>query len=306
MNPLRTLASFAPSLLLAACGPGTIVLEDGWNYRYSAEVAVEEVPVADCPDDLQFDWAGLTVDLLGHEVGAGEIDNLWALRVSGHSPESFLEEVVAGSLDQNGLDPGSYDVVAGETTTALTSFGFGSTPLVPSEHVCSNLESIYVVTAKTGAYNTRGVVFFTPTPGESNTEVVLDNDTASLSVEVDLSAGEPIPVSGGADAQLEWLDLTLDGQGLPVTLSNIDRLMLARYSQSIEELEAQFFDLELIHQEAYHADIGGRGDVILSEAVSGDGTAFAGFVGDGTWLLALFCDTCDIPAPYFLGVVDAG
>jgi hypothetical protein len=310
MNPIRTLALLAPSSLLVACGPHTITLEDAWSYHYSAEVAVEVVPVQDCPDDLQLDWSGLTTDLLGHDVAAGEVDNLWVLRVSGYTPQSFLEEVVAGTLPQSGLDPATYEVATDETSALITDFGFGSVPVDPPEHVSADQDSIYVLSAKTGAYNTRGVVFFEPTPGEMNTQVVLDSDSAVLTVEVDLGAGAPIQVPSRGDYLLEWLDLTVDGQGNPITLSNIDRLMLARYDQSVEELESQFFDLELIYDVAYHADIGGKADVMLSEAAADDGTPFASFgdagTGEGTWLLALFCDTCDIPAPLFLGVVEPG
>jgi hypothetical protein len=42
-------------------------------------------------------------------------------------------------------------------------------------------------------------------------------------------------------------------------------------------------------------------EVDLAAATDAAGGAFPGFDAEGTWLVALWCDTCPLPAPPFLG-----
>ncbi len=81
--------------------------------------------------------------------------------------------------------------------------------------------------------------------------------------------------------------------------------MLARYSLTIEEMEQQYLDLELVAEEQYTAEIGGKGDFELTGGVDASGAAFTGFEGEGIWLLGLFSTYSSYPAPFFLGVVEA-
>jgi hypothetical protein len=82
-------------------------------------------------------------------------------------------------------------------------------------------------------------------------------------------------------------------------LSNIDRLMLARYTLSLEDLEARFLELEDLAEEMYIVDVAGLGSYDLMEL-----EGFAGFEGEGTWLLAMRCSTCVNPSPQFVGLFE--
>ncbi len=147
------------------------------------------------------------------------------------------------------------------------------------------------------------VIFVEPTKGAKPTTIFLENDSASLEYDLDLGASSTIPADKAKAYEVNWMDLTTDGQGNELELSNIDQLMLARYSLSIGELEDQFFDLLYIAEELYEAEVEGLGQYDLEMAVDENGDAFAGFEESGTWILALRCSTCPNPAPLFLGVL---
>jgi hypothetical protein len=133
----------------------------------------------------------------------------------------------------------------------------------------------------------------------------MDGDSGLLAFDADLSAGGVIEVPANREILIDWIGLTTDGQGNPFSVSNIDHLMLARYELSVEEMEAQFLDLEIIPDEMYTANIGGIGEFELSQALDESGNAFSGFEGEGLWLLGLFCTTCANPAPLYLAVIEA-
>ena len=291
---------------LAGCTE-RVVLEDAWNFNFTADFTAEVVPVADCPDDLTTEWSGLTEDIQGHPLDpTAEIDTMRVVRIQGMTPEEVLADISSNALMMSDIS-GNVDhtPTGGATAAPLSVYTFNGTPIDPSVEVCSSIDNAYFLTALTGLYSYRGLVFFAPTPEETNTEVVLSSDTSTLSVEVDL-ASSSVPVSMAKDYVLDWIGLTQDGQDNPFSVSNIDYLMLARYDLTVEEMEAQFFDLQTIAAEVYTADIGGLGEFTLSEAVDAQGGAFPGFEGDGVWLLGLFCTTCSNPAPLFLGVVTVG
>lgn len=296
-----------PALILSACGPYTIQLTDDQNFRFTTALSAEVVPVQDCPEDLTMDWSGLTADLLGHELDpTTDIDTMRVVRFYDQLPQDILDAISANDLAQSDISGNvDYTPVGGETSAMLTAFNFNGTGIDPTTEVCSSLNATFMFTALTGLYEYRMLMFFEPVDGEANTTVELTADSAGLEFDADLSRGGVIEVPKGRDYTVSWLDLTLDGQGNSFSLSNIDRLMLARYSLTVEEMEQQFLDLQLLPDEMYTADIGGVGEYQLALATDQDGNAFDGFGGDGLWLMGLFCSTCANPAPLYLAVMEA-
>ncbi len=295
------------ALLLAGCGTYTIELSDDSNFRFTTSLDAVVTPVQDCPEDLDMDWSGLDTDLLGHAMDpAAEIDLMRVVRFDSLSPEEVLDAISLNNLPQSEISGNvDYEPTADETAAPLSSFNFNGTPIDPTSEVCESLGATFMLTALTGLYQYRMLSFFAPTDGEANTEVVMGPGSASLEFDPDLSRGGVIEVPAGRDYHVIWTDLTLDGQGNPFSLSNIDSLMLARYELSIEEMEAQFLDLQIIPDEMYVAEFQGLGELDLIEAVDTSGAAFAGFEGEGLWLLGLFCSTCANPAPLYLAVIEA-
>jgi hypothetical protein len=299
-------ALLVPTLMLCACGTYSLDLGsgDGTNYSFTTEIDADVVAVEDCPTDLTMDWSGLTTDLLGHEMDpTTDAELMRVVRFDNYGPDEVLAAISANDLPQSEISGNvDYEPTAGETDAPLSAFNFNGTGIDPSTEVCESLGSTFMLTALTGLYQYRMLMFFAPSAGEANTEVTMDADSAALTF--DATLGSTIQVPGGRDAVVSWLGLTTDGQGNPFSLSNIDGLMLARYELTVEEMEERILDLQLIADEMYTADVGGLGEFELVNATDVDGNAFGGFEGDGLWLLGLFCSTCPNPAPLYLAVIE--
>ena len=76
--------------------------------------------------------------------------------------------------------------------------------------------------------------------------------------------------------------------------------MLGYYAgATVEDLQEQFLDLELIADQTWSIELTGTTGYDLAEIPD-----FTGFTTDGTWILALTCSTCANPAPLFLTVLE--
>jgi hypothetical protein len=299
-------ALLVPTLMLCACGTYTLDLgtEADTNYFFTTAIDADVVTVEDCPEDLTMDWSALTTDLLGHDMDpTTEAELMRVVRFDNYTPEDVLAAISANDLPQSEISGNvDFEPGAGQTSAPLSSFNFNGTGIDSSTEVCESLGSTFMLTALTGLYQYRMLMFFAPTAGETNTDVIMDADSAALSF--DATLGATIQVPGKRDVLVSWLGLTTDGQGNPFSLSNIDGLMLARYVLTVEEMETQILDLQLIADEMYTADVGGLGEFALAEALDADGNAFTSFTGEGLWLLGLFCSTCPNPAPLYLAVIE--
>ncbi len=303
-----TISRILPVLLLVGCGTYQIDLSDEFNYSFTTSLTADVVAVQDCPEDLTLDWSGLSSDLLAHDMDpTTDIDTMRIVRFYDLAPQDVLDQISTNELSQSEISGNvDYYPSAGETSATMSQFNFNGTSIDSSQEVCSELGATFLFTALTGLYEYRMLTFFDPTADETNTTVELTADSALLEFDADLSSGGVIEVPAGRDYNISWLSLTTDGQGNAFSLSNIDFLMLARYELSVDEMEQQFLDLQIIPDEMYTADIGGVGEFELIGATDEAGNAFAGFEGEGLWLLGLFCTTCANPAPLYLAVIEAG
>jgi hypothetical protein len=78
--------------------------------------------------------------------------------------------------------------------------------------------------------------------------------------------------------------------------------MVGRYTDlSIEDLQNQFLDIELIADDLWTIELTGGSTANLAD-LSGD-TPFTDFSAEGTWVVALRCSLCSNPAPLFLSVL---
>jgi len=287
-------------LLLAACGSDVIVLEDAQNYAFSTSLTADCQTVPAGEDSL-VDWSGLDTDLQGHAMDpTTEVDEVRLVKFPHLTREEVLAAISANAIEQPDLEGyANYKPASGETSAVFSSFTFFGTPVNPPVDIVAD-GSTYLASALTGLYEYRMLAFFCPEEGAPAATVHLDPDSAVLTFDVDIDAGDPVPPDG---TEVDWTGLTTDGLGNAFPLSNIDGLMLARYDQSIAELEEAFFDLLLLADPAWEADVEGVGSLDLTTLETAAGEPWESFDAEGTWLLALRCSTCTNPAPLFLGVV---
>jgi hypothetical protein len=107
---------------------------------------------------------------------------------------------------------------------------------------------------------------------------------------------------------VDWRDVTRDSLGNDIVFESIDSVIVGFFADmTLDEIEAQILDLELIATSLWEVELeGGRtADLADARGRSGGG-AFPGFARDeeGIWMLALMCSTCQNPSPIMLAVLE--
>jgi hypothetical protein len=307
MKPMtRPAALLAALTVFAGCGKtGTVDLSDDNNYYFLADITAASQQVG-AREDATVDWCALTTDLQDRAVDpAADVDIARMIRftltqdevIEGINYDNLRQSDVSGNADYE--NPGS------DCSAPLSDFFFlGSAFPVEDELVETTdayLLSLITLTEE-GGEDYRTFTFIEPVEGNTNHEVYLEDSTATLAYDVDISSSAPL-VFEDNDTIIDWAGLTGDAADQSITLSNIDTLMLAQYDTlTLADLEADFLKIEDVADRIFYANVEGRGDFDLAELTDENGAAFDGF-DSGTWLLALRCGTCISPAPLFLGYV---
>lgn|GEM_PF-2740898 len=298
------------ALVLVACGGAetpTIWLDDASNYAFSGEINAETMDIAP-QQHLDVDWGDLTLDIRGRNTDPSTDIGELAL-VSFYMPEADLMQALANNdLMQSDIrDYRIFENLEGVTTASSSAFSvvgnpFDKTLLTESE------TSTWTLVAMRGAGSEAEVAslaVLTPTEGETNSSVALDNASATLDFTADLQSAVPVVATSGTAYTLDWSEITQDSTGHEYASNTFDRLTVAHIlNDDIDELEAQFVQLLELADSLYRLDIYGRDSLSLDELEDQDGTPFTGFTTDGTWLIALECPACLSPAPLVLTAVD--
>lgn len=284
-----------------------IALVDDHNYAYDSTIDVPQVATA-AESDLIFSWAGLTEDMQCHDIEpVTDVDNVAVLVFSNLTQPEVAEGLNNDTLQQADLSVYISAEPSNATNIDLSELTFyGTDPkILPFTTPDSGTWLALLTSGTQIAVGTRAMKFFTPTTGEENTTVALNDACGMLEFTVDLEALEVVPVNVEGPWIIDWSALTRSGQGYPISLGNIDRVMVAWFAdQELEALEENFLDLELRADRLWSMALdGGAGAELEGLTESGTDAPFDGFTEDGLWMLALRCSTCPNPAPQFLTVV---
>ena len=286
------------SLLLFSCnGAVEIVLDDANNFDFQSNIIAESVVVPSAEDSL-VDWSGLTKDILSQDVQpTSDIDELNIVRFADLTQEEVIDGINNETLKQSDLTGFVAFEPDGGTSAMLSEFSISGTFVDVAAEIQEGMGTYLISASSPDEY--LSFVFFEPTTGAAPATIGLTDQSAVLEFDLDLDAGTRLLGDSGEQIVVTWSQLTTNGAGNAIVLSNIDRLMLARYTLSFEELEERFLELEDIADELYTADVAGLGSYDLMEL-----EGFTGFGGDGTWLLAMRCSTCVNPSPQFVGLFE--
>jgi hypothetical protein len=299
-------------VLLLGCKGGTtdVELVDPMNYSFHSEITAQSQVIQERVDTT-VDWCGLTTSLLGDPVDPMTgITDVSIVRFPNLSQDEVLAGINDNTLKQSDLDAFAGFVPSGGCTANLTDFDLFGTHVNPDTDITA-AGGTYLVTADVVDTNGKKTFlmlgFFEPSAGEFEEPppVLLTSDSAELTFDVDLEAGDPIVVPDGATkVHIDWAGLTQNGSDQEIELSSIDTLVVAHFSASIADLEADFLNIDTLADEQFTGDVGGFGDANLDLVLEDEsGAAFTGFTTDGTWILSLQCSLCINPAPPFLAVV---
>ncbi len=284
-----------------------LLLTDDANYRFSGrlDVASEDLQEG---SDPHFDWSGLTHDLQGHDLDpVSDIDNAALIVFAGLSQGEIEQGLSTNTLDQADLalyvsaDPGDSTELY---LSDLTLFGND----IDVEKYFVQGYGTWLLTLTTGTepgVGTRTAAFFDPSPESTETDLVLRDESATLSLDVDILSSPEIPVlSGAPDLTVDWSGLTVTGQGTDVADAAIDQVMVGWYENlDSQDLQDRFLDVEILADRTWIAGTSGT-QTSLAE-LTGESGSFEGVSDEGTWVLALRCTTCANPAPPFFGVLAA-
>ena len=215
--------------------------------------------------------------------------------------EHLVEDTVYTSDFTGYVDfrPETGDVCANLSDFSLQGSQFG----IADEYVEDVLYMMTLSDSTTLGVGTRMITFLQPTTSSDVTSVeVEDGGCDMLTYTADLTTATPITL-GEEPWIAGWTQLTRDGMGNTLKQEKIDSLMIGYYAgETPESLQTKLLDLEISADELYELDLDGATAADLTDATGANGN-FSGLTGDGTWLLALRCNSCYNPAPKFLGVL---
>jgi hypothetical protein len=298
----------------SACGANVTAAAVN-NYSFSSTLTFP--PVSVMPDsDLTFDWSAVTEDFLGHEVDPmADVDQvsviMWSLPLD--ELQTKLNNETLAQRDTTTV-PVTLFTEKMATSGNLLEFTLAGNPVVPEEVMpyfsateyppADHTYTVMVATGTTLGKGTRMIQSFKLDPASTNTTVTVTDTSTALEYTVDLDALTPtqVPAATGA-ITVDWSGMTVNALGNEFQTTDITRVMLGRYTETVAELEASFLDLELIAEDLYRVDVPSGTSIDLSGAMTEAGQAFAGIDANSTWVLTLICGDCNNPAPWYLTVL---
>lgn len=285
-------------------GAANLVFTDENNYHYFGELAIDAVEIQP-ESDATVDWSGVTVDIRGYDLAAADVTQLAVLGVT-ENLATTIDLIEKNELDAT-QDAYLFDN-AGGSSALLSEFNIIGAYL-DIDFLVDDPEQTWIVSmldVQNGITNLLMSTVFVPTTGSTETVIALDNDSASLAVDIDFhSAPAIVTTADSGPYSLDWTDVTVDVFGHEFEPLLGDQLMIGRYdTEDIGEVEAGFLQLDTNAVELYQVNVYGVTSVDLEDAVDDAGTAFPGFTTDGTWLVGVICTTCITPVPLLLSIVD--
>ncbi|MDP2308933.1 MAG: hypothetical protein Q8P18_23120 [Pseudomonadota bacterium] len=307
----RRLAAVAALLAVSGCDPKDDrvpgLLADENNYAFTGALDVPSIPTASATD-VTVCWDEVLHDLQCHDIDPlADIQNIGLVRFPNYSQEEVEVALSTNALQQSAISGYVESRTDGTNSCVnLADFSFfGTTIDVAEEYTATGGTYMLLLTqGVTPGVGARMITFLAPEEGNLTTEVSVGDGCGLLDVDADLETLTSVPLPADGPFTVDWSPLTVDGQGNPIAVEDIDGLMVAFYEgETPATLEAQLLDLELNATELYNLTLTGETTADLTGATGTNG-AFTGFTGDGTWLLALRCSRCYNPAPVFLTVVE--
>lgn len=292
-------------LVGCASDPNQLLLDEN-NYSYTNTIDIQVTPAAPATDVLA-DWSTLDTDLQLHAVDpANDIDNVFLISFPG-IPEEELEGYIAADTLTQGMTEviATFENTDNRTSASLSEFLiFGTNPFDPATYFLDKT-GYWLLRLTTGLNNTR-MAKFLQIEDSGPDSVSISSTCATLDFQADIQSSVYVEARAKDLVSLDWSQVTLDGAGELFNPLTINRMILARYeTATVADLEAQFFDIELIADGEWETTVsGGSTSVELANLTNvADGSAFPGLEA-GLYLVALQNTLGTNPAPLYLAVLD--
>jgi hypothetical protein len=293
-------------------GPeANIVLRDANNYSSEAALSLPNVDTAS-GSDIEICFGAVMTDFQCHDVMPQEqLDTIGMLRLR-LSKQDAAERLATSELEQRELDGYlDYETSHDATCIQLSDMTFFGTPIDVEEEYVESDDHTYVLLFSEGTtpgVGAQSMMFITPSASSDNTSVEAEAGCGLLDFSADIGRAEPVEVPIDGPWVVGWREITRNSQGFDIAFENIDELVLGFFEDmTVEELEEQVFDLELLATNLWEIELKSGRTADLAEAEERDsGRKFSSFERDaeGVWLLGLMCSTCQHPTPLVLSVLE--
>ena len=293
---------------------GNVVLRDEHNYATTSALHLPTIETASGAD-LEICWSDVEADIQCHDLDAqADLDTVALLRFLHLSEEKVETRLTSGQLDQSEVD-GYLEYLSDHESscTKLSALTFFETEIdIEEEYVESDDHTYLLLFAEgtTPGVGARTMIFVHPTSSSSNTKVMAESGCGKLDFTADFAGVEPVRIPSEGPWVIDWRDLTQDGQGNEIVFEAIDGVLIGFFEgMTLDELQEQILDLELIATSLWEIELEGGRTADLADARGRDGAGtFSGFERDkeGVWLLGLMCSTCQNPSPLLLSVLEPG
>ena len=284
----------------------TVLLSDANNYSYLGSLDAPSFDVREL-SDITLGWAEMTEDLQCHTVDpVADIDNA-ILLVFPYLSEAEVEYGLANdTLLQSDLEVYLSQETGTATEVQLANMTFFGTDSEIETYFTAS-HGTWLVVLATGtevAVGGRMLAFLHPTAdGPDRADIAGGCDV--LAMEADFHSLTPVSVPADGPWVVDWTNVTTDAHGNAFEPTRVDGVLLARFDESVEELEARFLDLELLAEETWTGTVTSGRSADLATLTGTTGT-FPGFEAEGTYGMALTCSSCPNPAPLFLSFLEPG
>lgn len=273
------------------------IFQDANNYSYTSSLDITNFSLMP-ESNVRISWADLSIDVQGHEIAPSAIEQVTLVAFLHMTPEEIQDQLANDTLQQ--ADISLYVVCEPtEASCMLGDFGILGADLYVPEYFAAG-QGVWMLALRSG--QTKGAhafSFLTPASDSSETDVNITNETSELNVDVDFKSLRPVVLpSQTADINIDWRDIEHDGLGNEVEPSKIDSVFVARYDQSVTELEDVIFDLMTDADALWTMPLDTSGTANLQDLVGEE--PFPGIDSEHRWLLALECSSCISPAPRFV------
>jgi hypothetical protein len=307
-----------------SCSGATIVAKEANNYAFTSTIKLPPVTVKSMTN-LTFDWSAVTKDFLGHSLSPTADLNtqallLWALPLT--ELESKLNADTLSMLDLEVSPPPSWPApgmsTGGMTSAPLYSFTINGTEVPQADYNMffdparyPSAMYTYMIAAATGTTLGQGfrmLQTFKLDAGSSATNVALTNSSTQMTCQVSLRnltiTGAP---GGNANLMLDFTDLVTrmapNALGGTFKEAYITSAVVGHFTETPEQLEKKFLDLDMIAQKYYRANIESGSVLNFSTLKDSSGASFPGIDDTGTWMVGLICGNCRNPAPWYMTIL---
>jgi len=250
--------------------------------------------------DARLDWGELQTDMLGRVDP--QVQEAWLFVFPSLSEEDILQGLAEEALSQSEVST-YMTCTSPKDTCTLSEFVILGHYLVPSSDFLEGTGSWLIALQGTEGQGLHSLAFIRPESDDASAGYSFSDGSAALEAAANFTDAAPLQVAPGVSLELDWSSLTQDPWGREIALSQLDRLALRRFDQTPEDLQERVLELDDLALESWELTPGGSFQASLSD-LQGD-SEFTGIDAESTWLLGLYCSTCNLPLPHALVVLEA-